>query len=109
MDPKFFRKYADLLTEASAAAEPTKEAKTLEKLVWQIAGMGAGDDGYEWLDDYQGPLGDAWRGFFNDDEAQNNNRAFSDWILQHVPHQTIVQLASQAQGIYGDAKFGIQY
>ena len=109
MDPKFFRKYADLLTEASVPAEPKKEAQILEKLVWKIVDLGSGDGGYEWLDNYQDPLGDAWRGFFDDTEAQNNNMEFSDWILQHVPHQTIVELAAQAQGIYGDAKFDIQY
>ena len=35
MDPKFFRKYADLVTEASAPAAPKKEARILEKLVWK--------------------------------------------------------------------------
>ena len=109
MDPKFFRKYADLVTEASAPAAPKKEARILEKLVWKIVDLGSGDDGYEWLDNHQGPLGDAWRSFFDDDEAQGSDMAFSDWILQHVPHQTIVQLAAQAKGIYGDAKFDIQY
>jgi hypothetical protein len=108
MDPKFFRKYADLITEASVPAAPKKEARILEKLVWKITGI-SNDDGYEWLDNHQGPLGDAWRGFFDDAGAQNNNMSFADWILQHVPHQTIIQLAAQANGIYGDAKFDIQY
>jgi hypothetical protein len=34
---------------------------------------------------------------------------FSDFVLQTMPPQLIVKLASQAQGIYNDAKFDINY
>ena len=50
MDPTFFRKYADIITETSAPLPPTKEAKILHNLVYKITDLGGGDDGYEWLD-----------------------------------------------------------
>lgn len=109
MDPTFFRKYADIITETSAPLPPTKEAKILHNLVYKITDLGGGDDGYEWLDRLQGPLGAAWRGFFDDANAQNSEMKFYNWILQHMPHQVITQLASEVKGIYNDAKFDILY
>jgi hypothetical protein len=110
MDPQFFRKYADIITEASMPTDvlplPKREAKVLQKLVDRISAM-RDDHGFEWLNSKQGPLHDAWRAYF--DSEHHNDMDFSDFLLQAMPPQLIVNLASQAQGIYNDAKLDIYY
>ena len=110
MDPQFFRKYADIITEASmpdaVSSLPTREAKILQKLVDKISAI-RDDHGFEWLDSKQGPLNDAWRAYF--DGVHHDDMDFSDFVLQTMPPQLIIKLASQAQGIYNDAKLDINY
>jgi hypothetical protein len=106
MDPKFFRKYADLINEAEILPTASKNAKKVARGVSKISGMGD-DHGYEWLDNWDSPIGDAWRSFFDDPAGADSNTELEDWIERTVDAQVLAEYAADVQSWVNDAKFDI--
>src|SRR6056300_522878 len=59
--------------------QSSNDAKKVSKGVWAIASMG-GDAGYEWLDRWNDPIGDAWRGYFGSNVS--NKMDFDQYLAQ---------------------------
>lgn len=110
MNSSFFRKYADIITEASApprALGARSAATKLDRLVWRIVDLaGASDSGYEWLEKQRTPLGNAWNAFFNG--GHSNSMDFSDYLMQNVDPRVVQAEAAKANAYLSQAKMDLQ-
>jgi hypothetical protein len=110
MDPKFFRKYADLINEAEEVVIPPAVKKAATKIargVSKIANLGD-DDGYNWLDEWDSPIGDAWDAYYELPMDQLHQTEFDEFLLQTVDHNVILEYGADVQSWVNDAKFDIE-
>jgi len=85
--------------------QSSNDAKKVSKGVWAIASMGGGDAGYEWLDRWNDPIGDAWRGYFESNVSDKMD--FDQYLAQNVDPKVLAQYASDVNGWVNDARFDL--
>ena len=109
MTTEFFRKFADLITEAEVpVVNPAvkKAAIKIERGVNRISGIG-NDDGYEWLAGWNTPIGVAYNAYWETDASDDTD--FSDYLIQTVDHNTILEYGADVASWVNDAKFDIDF
>jgi hypothetical protein len=103
MSSDLFRKYIDIVNEA---ADPTMvAAKKIARGISKIQNLGGGDDGLEWLSDWDSPIGDAWLAW-NDAMPDDG---LDVWLYKTVDPKILAQYADDVNGWVNDAKFDIGY
>ena len=103
MSNEFFRKYIDIIDEA--ADTTMVAAKKIAQGISKIQDLGGGDDGLEWLENWDNPIGQAW-------EAWNDAMPDDDldvWLYKTVDPKILAQYAADVNGWVNDAKFDIGY
>ena len=83
-----------------------KAAIKIERGVNRISGIG-NDDGYEWLAGWNTPIGVAYNAYWETDASDDTD--FSDYLIQTVDHNTILEYGADVASWVNDAKFDIDF
>ena len=107
MSNEFFRKYIDIVNEA---ADPTMAAaKKIARGISKIQDLGGGDDGLEWLSNWDNPIGEAWLEWNDSSLGSGPFLELDEWLAKKVDPAILAQYAADVNGWVNDAKFDIGY
>ena len=82
-------------------------AKKLDNLIWEITDLVGLENGYDWFDALDTPLGEAWRDYSIRDE-NDEDLTFDEFLIRDWSPEMIAQEASRIEFYKKEAEVSIE-